>query len=171
MKRRLGLVLLMSTMSLVGCDEQMGDYLSATSFSKNGFARSEARAGNAHGQLIKIWGFVDHGNLYGDDAARAILGEWWSGYGPSDTIWRFDLKANEDDETGHSMSVWVPNDPGRDAILAQFVSDARSRRQTKVFLSARVFAFDAPTNILTFSSLYMELESSADILLELPVSK
>ncbi len=48
---------------------------------------------------------------------KLILGDWWSGEGPDATTWRFNLKAEADDEVGHSFPVHVPNDPGRDDLL------------------------------------------------------
>jgi len=56
---------------------------------RNGFAKS--------GQEVKLWDFVDHGNLYGDEGVKAILQEWWIGGGPTATSWHFNLKANADD--------------------------------------------------------------------------
>jgi hypothetical protein len=123
------------------------------------------------GQEVKVWGFVDHGNLYGDESAKEILGDWWSGEGLSPTTWRFDPKANADDEAGHSFSVYVPNDPGRDDLLKTFVADARAGKPTRVFVTGRVFTFDAPTNVTPLTGLYLELQSSDDILLEVPEKK
>ncbi len=44
-----------------------------------------------HGQEIMVWGFVDHSNIYGDDGAKKILEDWWSGDEPSATTWSFNL--------------------------------------------------------------------------------
>ncbi|MDX1417816.1 MAG: hypothetical protein R3293_26680, partial [Candidatus Promineifilaceae bacterium] len=113
---------------LVGCNRRIGDYTAASSISKEGFARDEQQLRELEGQEVKLWGFVDHGNLYGDESAKAILEEWWGGEGPDTSTWRFNLKAGESDEAGHSFSVFVPNDQGRDDLLRLFLSDARAQR-------------------------------------------
>jgi hypothetical protein len=114
-----------------------------------------------------LWGFVDHCNIFGDDGAKKILEDWWSGDGPSAMTWSFNLKANVDDEAGHSFSVRVPNDAWRDDLLKVFLVDARGKKPTKVFVKGKIFTFDAPTNVGRFTGLYMELQSSKDIALEL----
>jgi hypothetical protein len=158
-------------LGVAGCAEGTGAYIAASQISNNGFAGDATEIGNAHGREIKLWGFVDHGNIYGDDDVKRILGDFWGGLGPSASMWRFDLKGKGDDETGHSFSVYVPNDAGRDAILEAFFADAKNGRGTRVFLKGRIFAFDAPVNTTTFTGLYMQLRSSQDILLELPKEK
>ena len=169
MNKYLGLVIiLVVTAFLAGCNQPIGDYTAASSISESGFARDEKRVRELEGQQVKIWGFVDLANLYGDEGAKAILEEWWSGDGPSATTWRFDLKAGEDDEAGQSFSVYVPNDEGRDDLLRVFVADARAQNATRVFVKGRIFTFDAPTNAAPLTGLYMELQSSHDILLEPP---
>jgi hypothetical protein len=107
---------------------------------------------------------VDHRNLYGNAGVKAILGDWWSGQGPSATTWRFNLKASADDETGHSFPVLVPNDQGRDAVLAVFLRDALAQKPTKVFVKGRITTFDAPTNYTRRAGLQMELRSSTNVL-------
>ena len=87
------LFMLVVTLFLAGCSKQMGDYIAASSISRNGFARDGNEARKLHGQEVKLWGFVDHGNLHGDEGVRQILQERWSGEGPSPTTWRFNLKA------------------------------------------------------------------------------
>ena len=79
MKKYLGLVVLVVTVFLVGCSAQKGGYIAASSLSKDGFARNAAEARKLHGQEVELWGFVDHGNLYGDEGAKQILGDRWSG--------------------------------------------------------------------------------------------
>jgi hypothetical protein len=171
MNKYLSLIMLVATMFLAGCNGQMGDYFAASSISRNGLARNGEAMRKADGQEIKVWGFVDHGNIYGDEGAEAILKDWWSGDGPTATTWRFNLKANADDEAGQSFSVQVPNDEGRDHLLKVFLTDARAQQPTKVFVKGRIFTVDAPTNVTSLTGLYMELESSHDILLELPEDK
>jgi hypothetical protein len=120
------------------------------------------------GWEIRLWGCVDHANLYGDAGARRILAEFWSGDGPRPATWRFDLKAEANDAAGHSFAVHVPNDEGRDDILRTFVADARARRPTRVFMKGRLFTFAAPTNTRLLTGLRMELRSSKDIRLRPP---
>ena len=171
MNKYLGLIILAATLLLAGCSQQIGDYVAASSISRNGFARDAAAMRKLDGQEIKIWGFVDHDNLYGDEGAKEILGDRWSGEGLSPTTWRVDLKAKADDEAGHSFSVHVPNDPGRDDLLKAFVADARAGKPTRVFVKGRIFTFDAPTNVTPLTGLYMELQSSDNIRLQLPEEK
>ena len=167
MNRHLNLIMLLITTSLVGCDGRIGNYVAASSISTNGFARNDNGLRNADGQTIQIWGFVDHRNMYGNDGAKKILEEWWSGDGSS-TSWSFNLKGEEHDEPGHSFAVHVPNDQGRDGLLRVFLKDARERRPTKVFLKGKIFTFDAPMNFGVGTGLNMELQSSRDVLLEPP---
>ena len=162
------ILILVVTAFLVGCGGQIGDYSAASSISKDGFARNAKELREIHGQEVKLWGFVDHSNLYGDEGAREILEDWWGGDGPSAATWRFNLKAKEDDRAGHSFAVHVPNDQGRDDLLKAFLTDARAQRSTKVFVKGRIFTFNAPTNTSLPTGMYMELQSSNDVLLELP---
>ena len=169
MNKYLGLVIiLVVTVFLVGCSEQIGDYTAASSISENGFAKDAKHVRGLEGQQVRIWGFVDYANMYGDEGAQEILGEWWGGDRPDATTWRFNLKAREDDEAGQSFAVHVPNDEGRDDLLRAFVADARAQKSTRVFVRGRIFTFDAPANTVSRTGLYMELESSHDILLEPP---
>ena len=170
MNRYVGIVIMLvvTAFFLVGCSEQIGDYTAASSISENGFARDEKQMRELDGQEIRIWGFVDQANMYGDEGAKEILGDWWSGDGPSATTWLFNLKAREDDEAGQSFAVQVPNDAGRDDLLKVFVADAKAQKPTRVFLTGRIFTFAAPSNAVSRTGLYMELQSSHDILLEPP---
>lgn len=147
-----------------GCQQSSSGYVPARSISKAGLARNPGQIGKIEGKEIKIWGFIDHGNLYGNDDVRAILQEWWSGYGPDEATWRFNLKAKESDKYGHSFSVLVPNDAWRNSILETFVKDARAFRSTKVYLKGRIHTFDMPTNFSNLTGLYLKLDSSRDIL-------
>ena len=169
MNRYVGLVIiLVVTTFLVGCGGQIGDYIAGSSISENGFAKDAKHVRELEGQAVQIWGFVDYANMYGDEGAQEIIGEWWGGEGPSATSWRFNLKAREDDEAGPSFAVHVPNGEGRDDLLQAFVADARAREPTKVFVKGRIFTFDAPANAILLTGLYMELQSARDILLEPP---
>lgn len=160
------LTLLVVATCLAGCNRQIGDYQAASSVSKDGFARDAQRMRELQGQEIKLWGFVDHSNLYGDEGAKEILEDLWSGDGPDASTWRFNLKAGENDEAGHSFPVYVPYDQGRNDLLQLFLADARAQRPTRVFVTGRIFTNDAPTNFNSLIGLYMEVHSSDDILLE-----
>ena len=164
-------IMLVAALLLVGCSEQIGDYISASSISKDGFARDAEALRKMDGQEIKIWGFVDHSNMYGDEDVKTILEDSWSGDGPNADTWRFNLKARADDEAGHSFSVQVPNDEGRDDLLRVFLADARAQRPTKVFLTGKIFTFEAPTNAAPLTGLYMEAQSSRDVVVALPDDK
>jgi hypothetical protein len=153
MNRSLGLALFGITTSVTGCDDRIDGYIAALSISENGFARDAKEIRKAQGQEIELWGFVDHRNLYGNAGAKRILGDCWSGDGPDAATWRFDLKARENDEAGHSFSVYVPNDAGRVSLLKVFLADAKAGRPTRVFVKGKLFRFDAPTNIATHSGL------------------
>ncbi|MGE5154632.1 MAG: hypothetical protein ACM3ST_11505 [Bdellovibrio bacteriovorus] len=117
---------------------------------------------------MRVWGFVDHRNLYGDSGAKGILGAWWSGPGPSADTWRFDLLGGAGDDAGEGFQVHVPNDPGRDDRLRAFLADALAGRPTRVFVKGRLSTFKAPTNALTLTGLTLELRSSGDIRIEPP---
>ncbi len=145
---------------------EAGDYVAASSISKNGFAIDDEQARALDGQEIKLWGYVDHGNLYGDDSARAILEDWWSGEGPDATTWRFNLKANAGDEVGKSFAVHVANDAGRDELLRRFVADARAQQPTKVHLTGRLTTFEAPSSDRVRTGLMLDVQSSSDIRLD-----
>jgi hypothetical protein len=171
MKKHVIFMMLVAATLTYGCNEKTGDYLAASSISKNGFAVNDEEMRKLHGREINIWGFVDHGNMYGDEKVKQILKEWWSGHGPESANWSFNLKSREDDDTGHSFSVHVFDDEGRDELLEVFLNDARAQRATKVFVKGRIFTFDAPTNVIGHKGLYMEVKSCRDILLELPDEK
>jgi hypothetical protein len=161
--RWLPVLTLIAAAWLVGCDEQARGYRPVSSIAKHGFLRDPETLAKAVGQEVKLWGFVDHGNLYGNAGARGILREWWAGEGPRAGRWRFDLKAQAKDAVGDSFPVHVPDDAGRDDLLQRFVADARSRQPTKVFVKGKLHTFDAPTQGMRLTGLYLELESSRDV--------
>lgn len=140
----------------------VGGYASVASVSEGGFAR-RGLAIDPAGEDVALWGYVDPSNVYGDEGAREILQECWGGEGPGEGLWRFDLKARAEDETGHGFAVWAPNDEGRDALLRRIAEDARARRPTRVFLRGRLFAFEAPMNATTRQGLRLELAGSEDL--------
>ena len=162
MRFAVALILLLATALLSGCDDRIGEYVAASAISDKGFAR-KAGIPSVEGQWVRIWGFVDYRNLYGDADVRTVIGDLWSGDGPEPGYWRFNLKAQAGDGTGQSFAVRVPNDAHRAAVLKVFVGNARARRPTRVFLQGRLFTFNAPTNVDLKVGLYLELESSADI--------
>jgi hypothetical protein len=153
------------------CNPATGNYLPASALSQSGFVRPGAGTENLQGREIRIWGFVDHGNLYGDAAAREILGEWCSGEGPAPGSWRFNLKAVADDPVGASFAVHIPDGPLRDDLLRVFVADARGGRATRVYLEGKLELFDAPTQGARLTGLRLELGSSRAIRLGRPGSE
>lgn len=159
---------LVAALGLAGCNGQIGEYLPLSAIARGGFVSDEGTVAEVHGREVRLWGFVDQGNLYGGAEAKRVLGEWWSGEGPDPDHWRFDLKAQADDAVGHSFAVLVPNDAGREDLLVRLVADARAGRPTKVFVKGRLFTFHAPTQILDLTSLYLQLRSSQDIRLDPP---
>ena len=163
-------ILIMFVLStfLVGCRSQIGDYTAAASISKDGFAKNTQQVTDLQGQEVKLWGYVDHGNLYGDESAKAVLGEWWSGEGPDANTWRFNLKAGENDAVGQSFAVSVPNDGGRDDLLRKFAADAQAGRPTRVFVTGRLATFEARTANDTLTGITLDVQSSGDVLLEPP---
>ncbi len=164
----LEILLLLAAAWLAGCDQPRGQYLSASSIARKGFVLDHQSISDMQGGPVRLWGFVDHGNLYGDGRAKGVLAEWWSGDGPDADTWRFDLKAEADDPVGHSFAVLIANDAGREDLLERFVADARARRATKVFVTGRLFTFHAPTQTRDLTGLYLQVRSSQDILLDLP---
>jgi len=122
----------------------------------------------ARGREIRLWGFVDQGNLYGDGDAKWILGDWWSGEGPNAGTWRFDLKSAANDPVGRSVAVHVPNDAGRHDLLERFAEDARAGKPTKVYVRGKLRTFVAPTQLEHLIGLILEVASSQDIRLEPP---
>jgi hypothetical protein len=153
---------------LAGCNEQIGEYVPVSAIARGGFVTDQRALGEARGGEVRLWGYVDQGNLYGDADAKRTLGQWWSGEGPDPDHWRFDLKAHADDPLGHSFVVLVPNDAGRDDLLERLAADARAQRATKVFVTGRLFTFDAPMQILGRTGLWLQLRSSQDIRLDRP---
>lgn len=162
------LVLCLSILVTAGCGSQINGYLPVSGIAREGFLSGQGHSLSAQGRQIKLWGYVDHGNLYGDMNAKRILGEWWSGEEPRSGTWRFNLKAADDDAVGHSFAVFVANDPERQQILERFVADARAQRPTPVYVRGELFRFEAPTQARDLTGIYMEVTSSADIKFEPP---
>jgi hypothetical protein len=154
--------------ALIGCNGAIGDYRPASTVSKDGFARNPEALAKLLGREVKIWGYVDQANIYGDASSKAILGDAWSGDASSPDAWRFGLMGGADDPAGKSFSVLIPNDSGRDALLRAFAADASAGRPTRVFVTGRLKTFDAPTNVTRLTGLYMRVRSSQDITLTPP---
>jgi hypothetical protein len=159
---------LLCVASLAGCHDSLSEYTAVAAMTSNGIARNGHELRAMQGQTVRVWGFVDRANLYGDGGAKTILGEWWSGAGPDPTTWRFNLKASETDATGHSFPVHVRNDDGRDALLKAIVEDARAQRSTRVYVTGTLRTFEAPTNAVAQTGLYLELQGSRGIRLSRP---
>ena len=69
---------------MTGCDNSADEYFAesyipVSSISEGGFARNETELQDIQSQEIKLWGYVDHRNMYGNQSAKQILQEWWSG--------------------------------------------------------------------------------------------
>jgi uncharacterized protein len=145
------------------CSAPLPGYIPASSISKAGFVSDQGKVETLLGRKTRLWGFVDYQNLYGDDEAKRVLGDWWSGYSPDPATWQFKLKANADDPAGQSFTVQVPNDLLRDDLLRLFAQNASAGRPTQVHLAGVISTFPAPANAATLLGLSMELESSWDI--------
>jgi hypothetical protein len=63
-------LVLSAAIALSGCREPVGDYLPVSAI-----ARDEGTAAEMQGRDVRLWGFVDHGSLYGDADAKRVLGE------------------------------------------------------------------------------------------------
>jgi hypothetical protein len=151
--------------ALTACEQPSQAYVSAADLTRHGFAREGAVARRLQGRTVRVWGFVDQANLYGDPGTRDVLGEWWSGEPDDPATWRFNLKAHPDDKAGHSFAVHVRNDPGRRRLLSAMVADARAGRATKVYVTGTLRTFDAPTNVSKQTGIYLEVDGSSGVLL------
>ncbi|WP_139556535.1 hypothetical protein [Methylotetracoccus oryzae] len=168
MPRVLRIATLAGSFVVAGCWVPSDGYISAVEISKHGFERSADDVRRLEDRDVRVWGFVDHGNLYGDAGVRRVLADYWSGEGPNPNTWRFGLKAAEDDPVGQSFPVHVRNDAGRDALLATFRADAESGRPTRVFLRGRLRTYAAPTNYRSLTGIVIEVASSSAIDLGAP---
>lgn len=130
-----------------GCNnKQIGDYIAASSITKDGFAKNRNQMLKEQGKEIKIWGFVDHPNIFVDS-----------------TTWKFNIKAKQNDEVGKSFSVIVPNDQGKDALMKVFLADEKADRATRVFVKGKVFVFDAPSMWSSNTGISIKVKSTRDI--------
>jgi len=53
---------------------------------RGGFVTDQGALAEMDGRAVRLRGFVDHGNLYGDEDAKRVLGECWSGKGRTPII-------------------------------------------------------------------------------------
>jgi len=72
-------LMLAAAMALAGCGERVGEYLPVSAVARGGFLTDQGTLAEMDGREVRLWGFVDQGNLYGDAEAKRILGEWWGG--------------------------------------------------------------------------------------------
>ena len=49
-------------------DKPIGGYVPASSFSKKGFAKNREEALANRGKVLKVWGYVDGGNVFPKDS-------------------------------------------------------------------------------------------------------
>lgn len=148
-----------------GCGPRGGEYRAAASIAVNGFAVNSGKIKNIDGQAIKLWGYVDHHNIYAHDARR-ILGDWLGREGPSPTEWRFNLKGRAEDGAGNSIPVYVASDQHRDRLLTLFTTDAMAGKPTKVYIQAVLKTFNAPANFQRLTGIILKVESGTDIIFE-----
>ena len=140
---------------LVGCGHKsIGGYVSASSFSKKGFAKSHKQALALRGKILKVWGYVDGSNVFPEEWMDNQTGKW-----------RFHLKAKPSDHTGQSFAIHIPVDDGHDKLVALFKANDLAHKPTRVFVTGKISTFDAPMNFVRKTGLYMEVNSSKDILL------
>ena len=141
-------------------DKPMGGYVSASSFSKKGFAKNRKQALANRGKVLKVWGYVDGSNVFPKD------------FGDNQPEkWRFHLKAKPGDQVGESFAIHIPVDDGHDKLVALFETNDRRGKPTRVFVTGIISTFDAPRNFDKKTGLFMNVNSSKDILLKAPTEK
>ena len=163
MKVSLPLVLIIMIVSLFlgGCkDKTIGGYVPASSFSKKGFAKNREEALAHRGKVLKVWGYVDGGNVFPKDWGTNQPGKW-----------RFKLKAKPSDEVGQSFSILIPVDDRHDELVALFEATDFSEKPSCVFVTGKLSTFDAPMNFVRKTGLSMDVNSSKDILLKAPIKE
>ena len=154
-------VLVSLPLLLGGCvDKSMGGYVPASSFSKKGFAKNREEVLALRGKVLKVWGYVDGGNVFPKD---------WGDNQPGK--WRFDLKAKPSDEVGQSFSILIPVDDRHDELVALFEATDFADKPTRVFVTGKLSTFDAPMNFVRKTGLSMDVNSSKDILLKVPTKE
>ena len=119
------IIIMVVTLLLGGCvDKSMGGYVPASSFSKKGFAKNREEVLAHRGKVLKVWGYVDGGNVFPKD---------WGDNQPEK--WRFKLKAKPWDDVGQSFSIHIPVDDGHDELVALFEATDLADKPTRVFVT------------------------------------
>jgi tetratricopeptide (TPR) repeat protein len=113
-----------------GCRAQApDDALDLASISRNGLLAGGLDSAAVHGRTLTLAGFVDARNLYGDDAARRVLGDWWSGPGPGVGAWRREALAAFERYVGS-----MPDDANALFYAALAANALRNREQALAHL-------------------------------------
>ena len=155
------LLILIVPLFLGGCkDKPIGGYVPASSFSKKGFAKNREQVLALRGKVLKVWGYVDGGNVFPKD---------WGDNQPGK--WRFKLKAKPSDDVGKSFSIHIPVDDRHDELVALFEATDFADKPTRVFVTGKLSTFDAPMNFVRKTGLIMDVNSSKDILLKAPIKE
>lgn len=155
------LLILIVPLFLGGCkDKPIGGYVPASSFSKKGFAKNREQVLALRGKVLKVWGYVDGGNVFPKD---------WGDNQPGK--WRFKLKAKPSDDVGQSFSIHIPVDDRHDELVALFETTDFADKPTRVFVTGKLSTFDAPMNFVRKTGLIMDVNSSKDIFLKAPIKE
>lgn len=155
------LLILIVPLFLGGCkDKPIGGYVPASSFSKKGFAKNREQVLALRGKVLKVWGYVDGGNVFPKD---------WGDNQPGK--WRFKLKAKPSDDVGQSFSIHIPVDDRHDELVALFEATDFADKPTRVFVTGKLSTFDAPMNFVRKTGLIMDVNSSKDIFLKAPIKE
>lgn len=165
MRKPAALALLFVSAALCGCDDAIGEYVAASSISSSGLATRGFAGRVSDGQAIKVWGFVDAANVQTDRCTARPEAAPGPGADAPRSKWQFNLKARANDRAGASFAVCAPLDAGAAELQRRLLADVAAGRPTRVFVRGRIFTFDAPTNYRRAVGLYVETESSADVLL------
>ena len=155
------LIILIVPLLLGGCvDKPISGYVPASSFSKKGFAKNREEALAHRGKVLKVWGYVDGGNVFPKGSGVNQPGKW-----------RFDLKAKPSDDVGQSFSILIPVDDRHDELVALFEATDFADKPTRVFVTGKLSTFDAPMNFVRKTGLSMDVNSSKDVLLKVPIKE
>ena len=155
------LLILIVPLFLGGCkDKPIAGYIPASSFSKKGFAKNREQVLALRGKVLKVWGYVDGGNVFPKD---------WGDNQPGK--WRFKLKAKPSDDVGQSFSIHIPVDDRHDELVALFEATDFADKPTRVFVTGKLSTFDAPMNFVRKTGLSMDVNSSIDIFLKAPIKE
>ncbi len=159
--RPLFLIIMVAPLLLGGCVEKsMGGYMPASSFSKKGFAKNREQVLALRGKVLKVWGYVDGGNVFPKD---------WGDNQPGK--WRFKLKAKPSDDVGQSFSIHIPVDDRHEELVALLEATDFANKPTRVFVTGKLSTFDAPMNFVRKTGLSINVNSSKDILLKVPTKE